>query len=200
MYKLSITGKANSGKNTLSKLLIAEIFQQKYLAKGQGDSYRGSELIAFADPIKEMVQYMFPKLNKEYLYGPSYLRNECVPGAYKNGDPLTVRNLLQDIGTGLGRSYKDDIWLEVFDHRFELAKENKSVVIVPDVRFRNEFNHLKEKNFYQIKLIRDSIAQSNHISETNQDGISFNEFDYVVHNNGTLQDLEKEVSKIVQNL
>jgi hypothetical protein len=200
MFKLSITGKANSGKNTLSKLLINEIFQQKFLAKSKGDLYKGSELIAFADPIKEMAQLMFPNLNKEYLYGPSHLRNGIVPQAFKDGSPLTIRNLLQDIGTGLGRSYKDDIWLDVFNHRFSQVENLKSVVIIPDVRFRNEFDHLKQKGFYQIKLIRDSIVKSTHISETNQDGIKFSEFHYVVHNNGTIEDLESEVVKIVQNL
>lgn len=200
MYRLSITGKANSGKNTLSKLLINEIFQQKFLAKNQGDIYKGSELLAFADPIKEMAQLMFPSLNKEFLYGPSHLRNQTVSLAFREGAPLTVRNLLQDIGTGLGRSYKDNLWLDVFDHRFSQVKDKKSIVIVPDVRFRNEFDHLKQAGFFQIKLIRDSVAKSSHISETNQDGIQLNEFHYVVHNNGTIEDLEAEVSKIVQIL
>lgn len=198
MIKISITGKANSGKNTLSKLLFDEIYSKKY---SSDNSFRGIEYIAFADPIKEMIRLMFPTLPRKYLYGPSKYRGEVIPGAFKDGNPLTVRNLLQDLGTGFGRNCKENIWLDAFDHRFKKAQnKNYSIVIVTDVRFRNEFDHLNKLKFYQIKLLRDSHTKINHSSEINQDSIKDNEFDYIVHNNGTLEDLKKEVVKIVSQI
>jgi Cdc6-like AAA superfamily ATPase len=197
MYKISITGKANTGKNTVSKLIVKELRN-----KFKGQKTISYEYVAFADPIKAMIRLMFPTLPEKYLTGSSQNRTEAIPGAFKDGKPLTVRQLLIDLGTGFGRACKETIWLDAFDHTFEKL-QNKSVVIVTDVRFRNEFDHLRDKGFYKIRLLRDAevqTSQSNHISETNQDGISNDEFDFVINNNGTLKDLKKAVSKIVEQL
>jgi len=148
--------------------------------------------MAFADPIKEMAKIMFPYINDEHLYGTSELRKQAVPGAFKEGKPLTVRQLLQDLGTGVGRVYDNEVWLKNFDHR--VATANVDIVIVTDVRFRNEFDHLKERGFYQIRLYRNTGEPvMEHASETNQVSIWDSEFDYVLHNDGSLQDLNKEV-------
>lgn len=196
MYKIAITGKANSGKNTLGKLLFEEINDKH--SCGSNINY-----IAFADPIKKMIGLMFPSLPSEYLYGPSSYRSEIIPNSFKDGVPLTVRQLLMDLGTGIGRSYNLNIWLDAFDVAFKSAMSNSfehDAIIVTDVRFRNEFDHLKELGFYQIKLLRDSHTKIDHSSEINQDSIKDNEFDYIVHNNGTLEDLKEEVAKIVANI
>lgn len=193
MYKIAICGKANTGKNTLSKLIRKELRK----------THKGvfCEYIAFADPIKAMIRLMFPDLPEKYLTGSSQYRAEAIPGAFKDGKPLTVRQLLIDLGTGVGRACKETIWLEAFDHAFQKAQSKfKTMVIVTDVRFRNEFDHLKNLGFYQIRLLRDSHLQINHASETNQDSIKDDEFDYVLHNNGTLKDLKTEVQKIVRQL
>lgn len=194
MYKIAICGKANTGKNTVSKFIIKEL-RNKY----KGKKTISHEYIAFADPIKAMIRLMFPTLPEKYLTGSSQHRAEAIPGAFKEGKPLTVRQLLIDLGTGVGRTYKESIWLDAFDHTFERS-QGKSVVIVTDVRFRNEFDHLKNQGFYQIRLLRNSHTVINHSSETNQDSIRDEEFDYVLHNNGTLKDLKSEVLKIVSQL
>jgi GTPase SAR1 family protein len=196
MYKIAICGKANTGKNTLANLLCEEIYQ-----KDKPEIFF-SKFMAFADPIKEIVMTMFPRVSKECLYGPSQLRAEAIPGAFKDGKPLTYRQALIDIGTEVGRKYSDRIWLENFDHRFEMLSSNNNVVIVTDVRFRNEFDHLKEKGFFQIRLYRDTGApEIQHISETGQSSIKDEEFDYVLHNNKSLDDLKEEVkSQIIPRM
>lgn len=187
MYKIAIMGKANTGKNTLAGLLIDELAKDSL-------SYK---CIAFADPIKEIVMTMFPRANRNCLYGPSQLRAEAIPGAFKDGKPLTYRQALIDIGTEVGRKYSDKIWLENFDHRFDLITND--LVIVTDCRFRNEFDHLKQKGFFQIRLYRETGApEIQHISETGQATIRDDEFDYVLFNTKTLDELREEVkSKIV---
>lgn len=200
MYKIAICGRANTGKNTLAKLLEQEIFEVER-ARHEADIYKAEYRInwksmAWADPIKEIVQIMFPHANKECLYGPSHLRAEPIPGAFKNGKPLTYRQALIDIGTEVGRAYNDKIWLENFDYRYEqlLIKNKIDLVIVTDTRFRNEFEHLKKKDFFQIRLYRDTgMAPIEHISETNQSTISDEEFDYVLFNNKSLDNLKEEV-------
>jgi hypothetical protein len=143
-----------------------------------------------------MIQIMFPEVPSEWLYGPSKFRNEVIPGAAKDGKPLTVRQLLLDLGTGLGRGIKDSVWLDNFDHRFKKRQPKRDIVIVTDVRFRNEFELLKNKGFYQIRLYRETGEPAiNHVSETNQNTIADDEFDYVIHNDKGLDDLKQDVLK-----
>lgn len=207
MYKVAICGKANTGKNTLANLLQQEIYERDnvvYAAKhSESDTpfLYSWKAIAFADPIKEIVMIMFPNANKECLYGPSHLRAEPIPGAFKSGKPLTYRQALIDIGTEIGRAYNDKIWLEAFDHRYEqLVLKNKfNLVVVTDVRFRNEFDHLKKEGFFQIRLYRETgMPPIEHASETNQSSIRDEEFDYVLFNNKSLNDLQEEIkNKII---
>lgn len=193
MFKIAITGKANSGKDTLSRMLVKEtrIVHNRYIY---------AKYMAFADPLKEMIRIMFPDIPKKNLYGSSKLRNEIIPGAFKDGNPLTIRQLLIDLGTEVGRKYKESVWLDNFDSRFaEVSPGN--LVIVTDARFRNEFDHLKQLGFVMIKLTRDGNNPAiNHISETGQDSIQENEFDFVINNNGTLSDLKYTVHEIVTKL
>lgn len=196
MYKIAIMGKANTGKNTLSKMIVRNI-RRDY------DIYSPCHYIAFADPIKEMVREMFPALPRKFLYGSSKYRNEIIPGAFKNDIPLTVRQLLIDLGTGVGREYKPTVWLDNFDFRFaRIKKTYTQIVVVTDVRFRNEFEHLRNLGFYQIRLYRETgQPEIQHISETGQEAIKDEEFDYVLFNNNPLKKLKLEVAqKIVPRL
>lgn len=200
MYKIAICGRANTGKNTLAKLIADQLDYQHVFYATMGSPVPGisHKFMAWADPIKEIVALMFPHANKECLYGPSQLRAETIPGAFKNGRPLTYRQALIDIGTEVGRAYNDKIWLENFDHRYEqlLIRNPPELVVVTDTRFRNEFEHLKKKGFFQIRLYRDNgifMPEINHVSETNQDTIKDEEFDYVLFNNKSLDDLREEI-------
>jgi hypothetical protein len=195
MIKVAITGKANSGKDTVGKIISKEhrsINRYKNFATK----------IALADPVKEIGMIMFPDLKKNIFFGPSENRKTEIPNSFKNDSPLTVRQLLIDIGTNLGRSYNENIWLDVFDSRLSIQeKHGTSLVIVTDVRFRNEFDHVKNKGFFTIRLKRDNYTKIDNVSETDQDGIADLEFDYVLNNNGTLASLKDEIkNKIMPSL
>jgi|SRR5208283_3652855 len=185
MYKIAICGKANSGKNTLSKMLVKQLRKEK-------GKYISAYYLAFADPIKRMAMCMFPNVPRKYFFGSSQYRKTIIPGAFKNGQPLTVRQVLLDLGTEVGRSYKDDIWLDNFDIAF---KSYKGITVVTDVRFKNEFNHLKGKGFQQIKLYRNTDEPGiNHASETDQNAIPDSDFDFVIHNNQSLYNLKQIIT------
>src|ERR1700744_2596093 len=105
MIKISICGKMNSGKNTIANLLSGYI-----------ENYEG-KIIAFADPIKEIIMTMFPWADRDCLYGSSDKRKSVIPNAFdNNGNPLTYRQSLNDIGTK-GREYNPNHWIDVFDFR-----------------------------------------------------------------------------------
>jgi len=181
---IAISGLANTGKDTLSRT-IQELLQESGL------------ILTFADPIKKIAEQMFPTIPNKYLYGPSEYRNEKItPYIFQDGKILTVRQLLLDIGTR-GREYQEDIWINNFDFRF--MKENafsSNRIICSDERFRNEHDYLKSKGFFQIRLYRRSSSPTlNHESENKQSEIKDEEFDYVLHNDGSLVELQQEVLK-----
>lgn len=197
MQKVALCGKANSGKNTTATLI----------AESLGELW-ASKTLAFADPIKEMLLQMFPWADRECLYGPSKLRNNIIPDSFdKNDNPLIYRQVLIDLGRQ-GREYRADHWVRVFDHRIRAmlpstgliatAKDTSlKTIIVTDVRYRNEFEYLKENGYYQIKILRNSDVVINDSSETSQDQIKIHEYDFVLDNNGSLEDLNKNIKKIV---
>lgn len=192
MYKIALLGKANTGKNT-----VADVIQSSTVIEHNQGGYGRSQL-AFADPIKENVRNMFPFLPRKWLYGASKFRNEIIVGAVnEDGEPLTVRQAIIDEGTR-GRKYNPNIWLDVFQHRFDkLATKRMGLVIVTDVRFRDEFDYLHDRDFYIVRVKRVTDSKITHASETSQDSIDDSECDYVIDNNGTLDLLHTIITNSV---
>jgi len=196
MYKISISGKANSGKDTVAKMLAEHL--KKQINKENIDCVQH---IAFADPLKQIIKIMFPDVPDIHLYGPSKYRSEIIKDAFKGSEPLTIRQLLLDLGTEIGRGYNPDIWINAFRHTLNTAfLNNKDIVIVSDNRFRNEFDCLKNLKFYQIRVIRDKQLYINHSSETDQFNIKDEEFDCILENNGSLSDLSYKISEIANKI
>ena len=193
MIKIGISGKANSGKDTLSNLIedeINDLYHTMHLTK----------IIAFADPIKKIIECMYPQINKEHLFGSSKFRNEIIPGSFKNGLPLTIRVLLQDIGESF-KKYNPKIWVNAFDNSFTKCKnKNYNIVIASDLRFIDEYSYLKDNGFYIIRLVRDDVNMMSHISETQQDQIKDNDFNIIINNNGTIDDLRVQVINLIPSL
>ena len=74
---------------------------------------------------------------------------------------------------------------------------NQSVVIVPDCRFNNEFEALKDKGFIFIKIRNPNGEKDSHDSENQAVNIADKHFDYVIDNNGTIEELIEQVKKIL---
>ena len=193
MFKIAISGKANSGKNTLSDLIIKNVKSVHNI-----DNVKSA---ALADPIKEIIKIMFPETDEDILYGPSKNRLTEVPGIIFNGEPLTYRKLLQHLGTDVGRGYSDTIWLNVIKYKIDQAeKDNVGLFINQDVRFINEYMFFKNMGFKMIRIKRDNQFNMNHDSEKEQESIFDYEFDYVINNNGNLKDLNNCAKHIVTSL
>src|SRR5579871_738234 len=134
MYKIAITGKANSGKNTLGELIVEHLSERVALEKSRLDGAHLKDLakyVAFADPLKQMARLAFPNIPRKWLYGSSKFRAEVIPGAFKDGTPLTVRQLLIDLGNDFGRKYQSDLWIRNIEHRInKLTRARRTKAIV----------------------------------------------------------------------
>lgn len=153
--KIALSGKMCSGKTSIRKHL--EITE----------AYEGG---SFADPIKtlEFIQATYPR--EEWNKKVSMVVNRLmpvnsIPGMFKrirfkqdllrafNKFPQTPhtknRELLQYIGTEVGRRHDPDIWVKYLLRRAE--KWNKFVI--DDVRFPNELKALNKAGFITIRLV-----------------------------------------------
>lgn len=186
-FLYAISGKARAGKNTVASLIVEKF----------GLPESKTKIVALADPMKHIVKSMFPEASEECLFGPSELRSKVISDKYldKQGKPLTYRQVLIDLGA-FGRQYNTDIWLDCLVEDAKRSIE-KWVYIVSDVRFINEFNFLKKAGFCMIRVLRDESAHIDDISETQQEIIPNSEFNHVIVNNGTLQDLSDVVQRMV---
>lgn len=184
--KVALCGKQEVGKNLTAKLIAKELC----------DARKNYKILAFADPIKNMVLQMFPASDKKCLFGSSQLRNEVIPGnIIKDGKLLTYRQVLIDLGT-LARQYDPNVWVKAFDERIKALTAQK-LVICSDLRFVNEMNYLKENGFFIIRIKRNAVNKSKDATETEQDKITDEQFDYILENNGTIKDLKANISEIV---
>lgn len=202
---VAISGKARHGKDTLSDYIVRwfNIALENY--RNSSEIYSSPTLmygkkIAFADPIKKAAKIIYPQLSDEDLWGPSERRDKILEG-YINpdtGEPLTVRNVLTQLGKW-GRSTNPDCWANstILDAKNILL--NYGLVVISDLRFKNELEIVRKNNGKIIRIIRSLVKYSvNDISENDLDG--FTGFDRIVNNDGGLAELETIAQKVVYNM
>ena len=112
------------------------------------------------------------------------------------------REFLQWVGTNWGRGKDEDVWVK------KLLRETPEDgnVFISDLRFFNEFQLLKEDGWICVCINRFNNCQEEkdikryiHPSETNLDRISQSRWDYIIDNNGTLEELYEKLDKIYDN-
>lgn len=193
MFKIAISGKAKSGKNTAAKIIESKLSEKLQRSIN-------CATVAFADPMKHMIKTMCPNVSYDVLFGSSELRNTPVNGMLdERGNPVTVRQLLIDLGS-MARKYNPNTWIDNFHHRFAHIKDQSDLVILTDCRFQNEFDYLKSQGYYLVRIKRQTDTFILHESETQQDGIADDEFDFVIDNNYDKTYLVEQIEKIVNNL
>jgi hypothetical protein len=105
------------------------------------------------------------------------------------------RKFLQFIGTDWARNIDENVWINIV-----LNKNIKGIGLLSDIRFPNEFKALKKDGWICIKVIRDNIAKNragngnnNHESELSLNEIKDEDWDFIIDNNYTLEELYKKL-------
>lgn len=142
----------------------------------------------FATPLREAAEIMFG-LTKEDMLAPE--RKE-VPQERLYG--FSPRQLLQKLGTDFGRDMVSNrLWIDNLAWRIQKKGTSAdSVFVVPDVRFANEAQAIRDMGGFVIEIQRDGLGVDGHASEN--DDIKP---DLVIENNGTLEDLYARVFEMV---
>ena len=112
------------------------------------------------------------------------------------------RRFLQTIGDFF-RSDNKDIFVDLCIKN--IKDDSMANIYISDLRFENEFRKIKDAGFKCVKLIRDvdnstriANGDKNHISEMSLKNVKDEEWDYIIYNNSTIEDLYKQLDKIVK--
>lgn len=207
---IGLVGFIGSGKDTVASRFI---------------SY-GCVKDSFAAPLKDACAAIFG-WRRELLEGDTVESREFreTPDMFwarKLGiDNFTPRLALQLVGTDVLRNhFHQDIWLSSLEYRFRI-KNNDQNVVISDARFRNELELIKSLNGIIVWVQRgelpqwfDDAVKANegnaiarkimqtrwrdvHESEWNWAGFPV---DYVINNNGSMEDLDRLVNDLQRNL
>lgn len=182
MVLIGLLGKKRSGKDTSADHLVKN---------------HGFIKMSFADPLKEAVGILFG-FSDEQLYGNSKEEIDPTWG-------ITPRLVFQWFGTEIFRTeisailpnIKNNFWVEAFKVRYlNLIKNNPNMkIVVADVRFQNEIDIIHKLGGTIIKIDRVSVkSDDNHASE-NID--SLNEYNTLIENNGTIEELYKKLDEFI---
>lgn len=163
MRLIGIAGKARSGKDTAAKYLLNKL----------GDDWSSA---SFADPMKAML---------------NAIDIDCSDAAKdlpKNQYGVSTRHMLQTLGTEWGRDgIGSNFWIDVF------ANMNAyQCVIVPDVRFENEAELIREHGVLICIEGRGGI-EGGHISERK---LQYDDRDIYIDNRGSLSELYEKLDSI----
>lgn len=109
------------------------------------------------------------------------------------------RHILQYVGTDVVREMRPDFWVDFVIAILEMFGENWDYVIIPDSRFPNEINRLKDYGFdvQHLRVVRPgfennlTLEQRMHPSETALDDV---QPDTTIFNSGTIDDLDIQIA------
>jgi dephospho-CoA kinase len=181
MSLICIVGNIGSGKSTASTIFIKN----------------GYEEITFAGPVKEIGLIL--GFEQHELYGTQEQKLE------KNKFwGVSGREFMQKFATDIMRNelnkYLDmkmngyTIWVRLCEKKIINMLENNKKIIVSDGRFIDEINMIKKLGGKIIKINRSNIYLNKHESENYIKDIIP---DIIIDNNGTLDDLENKIKKIL---
>jgi hypothetical protein len=170
MKLIGISGKKKSGKDQVCSYLTT-ILQTKG---------KSCCRIGFADALKEEVAVLF-KVDVQYIE--------------KHKD--NFRLILQGYGTDYRRDlFSENYWVDKLIRNVYKYRGANDYVIVPDVRFYNEAQCIKDLGGLLFRVVRTPEEIDSHASEIQLD--SYENYDYVIDNFGTLEDLQQDCDYIVK--
>jgi hypothetical protein len=198
---VAISGKMGSGKDTVGAILrvisaesylnsneIAKIIANPFLLsnyKYQEDNTW--QIKKFAKKLKQTASILTGIPEEKFEDQEFKLTN--LPTCWnQNGEAMTVRTLLQKVGT---ECMRDNLHINTWANALFADYNKDDKWLITDVRFTNEALEVKKRGGLIIRVDR-KLDTGNHPSETELDDYTF---DYVIPNKKTLQDLIKEVKK-----
>ena len=181
---VGLAGYAQSGKDTVAKILEPQ----------------GFERIAFADGLREFAYALNPvvpiergKFTGPLVFEHRRLADVVVSLGWERAktDLPEVRQLLQRLGTEAGRAILgSNVWIDLALRDVKPGGR----YVVTDVRFPNEYEAIKARGGEVWRVVRPGTGAANgHASES---ALADHKFDRVIVNDGTRVDLRRNVTSV----
>lgn len=114
------------------------------------------------------------------------------------------REFLQMLGTEIIRNQIDsDLFIRRVDEDVKVYSKFFDIITISDVRLINEIEYFRKNydSMISIHMIRDEEKTNEHSNhQTEEELNSYNKFDYVIDNNGSLEELENKVDDILKRI
>lgn len=131
----------------------------------------------------------------EYYYNLEQYKNSEV------GYWMSLRDILVYVGTYiLQQDINKLVFINTISNQIKTAilnNHNLKYAIITDVRFTHELEYIQKNNGLTIKIIRNNIVQLPNIAEHDLD--EEDSYDFLIDNNGTYDDLFKQVWDLVHD-
>ena len=177
---IGISGKAGSGKDEAAKMLEIlyanpDISYEDFKNK-KYRNFVDVQIVHFADTLKDtaMAACMLGEWNVNTQEG----KKETIEWL-----GITVRELLQKLGTCIREGIDDKFWVKAL----YANTEGWANIIIADVRFPIEVESIKERGGKIIRIDRNGAGAGEHISEVALD--NYTDWDFHIGNNGSLEEL-----------
>lgn len=167
-----ICGKARHGKDTIASM-IKKIYEEKNM---------------------KIINLQYTSYIKEYA------KNIV---SWDGNEETKPRTLLQELGTTIRNEINPLFFVNRMIEDIKVYSYYFDAVTVSDVRIKREIDIPKDNldNVVAIKIVRPNFdnglseTEKKHLTEVDLD--NYDNFDYEIINDGSLEDLEKEVRKMV---
>ena len=111
------------------------------------------------------------------------------------------RQFLQIVGDW-ARNKDPSVWINLA----MAEQKNNEHCIITDLRYKNEFNALKQDGWILVKIIRNTIENNRtgngcltHSSENDLDDIDNKQWDYIIYNNNSLDEFHNKLNNLISN-
>ena len=194
---IGISGKAQSGKDTVCKMIVYTIWYYNCSQRLQPFSleHYNNTYEKFGDVIDFTCWYKTSFANKLKQCLSNILNvsiSKFEDNKFKKSEVewlgITVRELLQKFGTAIRNEVSDDFWVKACLNNLEKDDD----YLITDVRFKSEAKGIKDLEGIIVRVNREGAGAGNHISEIDLDDYSF---DYVINNDGDMEDLLLKVKE-----
>ena len=194
---IGISGKAQSGKDTVCKMIIYTLWYYNYSQRLSpfGIEHYNEQMLQYYNIINRIDWYQTSfadKLKQCLSIILRTSRSNFEDNIFKQSTvdwlDITVRELLQKFGTAIRNEVCDDFWVKACLNNLEKGDD----YLITDVRFKSEAKGIKDLEGILLRVNREGAGAGKHISEVDLDDYSF---DYVINNDGSMEDLLLKVKE-----
>lgn len=189
---IGLIGKKQSGKDSFADTILG-LYNGSHLC----DS-KTAVKYSLAAPIKNVCRYLFCLTDSQLQDG----REKEIPDARWGG--RSPRQLMQWMGTDVFRKqFDEEFWIRHAHHTIHGWASQHPIVVVPDIRFRNEAAFVRTFTPHLLlRIDRPSVTekQDRHASETEMDTIPPSWIDAIVVNDASLDQYQKKIRHVYETL